>query len=370
METVYDGVLEVAYGQFYVESRTDVGELEETRAGQRNGLCGAAVPGHLFLTTGLHTGGVGLAVEVHDHEPPLDDTWDEIVEASFHPASASTSVVPWGDGPLCRIPLAEADHRVRYCARAMDEARERELEILEEDIIVDRYLLQFWPAPSAPDAIIKQTSRSAAYWHDVARREPPPPTPEQRAEIEQRKREKEERDARARREAMELRDWGGRLPSDRLRQVRGNVHAIRREDPALAHAIDDAGPEVQRALARWAARRAYAETGLTDVAWIAPALAALEAGRPLPPPFDEPDDTPLWNRFHTDPRIPHTLVDFPEGGRRNVLQQAMAFPALRHAADPDPLRAALDALSDAIATYGSAYPALLAEVRREFSLPG
>ncbi|MGW0916873.1 hypothetical protein ACWD1Z_34955 [Streptomyces sp. NPDC002784] len=64
-------------------------------------LCGAANPGHLFLTTGLHTGRVGLTVEVHEAEPSLDERWEEIVEVSFRPGSSQTAVVPWGDGPLC-----------------------------------------------------------------------------------------------------------------------------------------------------------------------------------------------------------------------------------------------------------------------------
>ena len=55
---VFDQEIHVHYGQFYVESRTDdfFEGLTESRGGQANGLCGAAVPGLLFLTTGLHTG--------------------------------------------------------------------------------------------------------------------------------------------------------------------------------------------------------------------------------------------------------------------------------------------------------------------------
>lgn len=36
--------------------------LEETFAGQVNGLCGAAVAGSLFLTFGLHTGAEPVSV--------------------------------------------------------------------------------------------------------------------------------------------------------------------------------------------------------------------------------------------------------------------------------------------------------------------
>jgi hypothetical protein len=55
---VFDQAIHVHYWQFYVESRTDdfFEGLTDSRGGQANGLCGAAVPGLLFLTTGLHTG--------------------------------------------------------------------------------------------------------------------------------------------------------------------------------------------------------------------------------------------------------------------------------------------------------------------------
>jgi hypothetical protein len=53
--------------------------FSDTRGGQVNGLCGAAVPGMLYLTTGLHTGNVELTVEVLDAEPPVGDEWEEVV---------------------------------------------------------------------------------------------------------------------------------------------------------------------------------------------------------------------------------------------------------------------------------------------------
>jgi hypothetical protein len=41
--------------------------------------------------------------------------------------------------------------------------------VLEDDEILDRYLLQFWPADPAPDAVVRQSSDIAAYWHGWAR---------------------------------------------------------------------------------------------------------------------------------------------------------------------------------------------------------
>jgi hypothetical protein len=73
-----------------------------------------------------------------------------VVEASFRPATAK---VQWGGESW---PLAPIDYRVRYSATGMDRARGR-YTLLEPP--VDRYLLQLWPAPPAPDAVIRETSR-------------------------------------------------------------------------------------------------------------------------------------------------------------------------------------------------------------------
>ncbi|MFG3527163.1 hypothetical protein ACGF8B_10465 [Streptomyces sp. NPDC047917] len=371
MRTVYSGELRVAYGQFYVESRPD-GEAESVGlpgsfAGQVGGLCGAAVPGHLFLITSLHTGEVGLTVEVHDTAPPLDDSWEDVVEAAFRPASGSTVVMPWADGPLVSLDLPVTDHRVRYCGRDMDRAREEELAILSGEAAADQYLLQFWPAAPRPDEIVKRTAGAAEYWHQWARALPPPPSPEERAEARRLRAEEQARAEEAEQRRLEALEWGGRLPSQALRDVGGNVAGLRALDCDLLHAVDAAGPAAQRSIARWAAHRAYTEAGLNGVEWIAPALEAMDRGHELPAPFDELRHG--WDRFFADPAIPHTLVDSIDGIRGGFLKQAMAMPALFDAMEPVPLRAALDALYAAAATYGSDHPRLFDEVRRRFRLP-
>jgi hypothetical protein len=157
MRTLMTGPVWVSYSQIYVESGPDDIDPDESFAGQQNGLCGAAKAGSLFLTTGLHTGEVGFAVELHDDEPPLDDTWEEIVEASYRPLGDVTLMTWAGDGGSWGLDLEEINYRVRYCGSGMDPAH--------QGAPVDRYLLQFWPAPPATDRIVKQTSAQAAYWH-------------------------------------------------------------------------------------------------------------------------------------------------------------------------------------------------------------
>ncbi|MET9761912.1 hypothetical protein ABZ016_23110 [Streptomyces sp. NPDC006372] len=367
--TVYHGELHVHYGQFYVESSTDgLGEGDvHPRAGQLNGLCGAAVPGHLFLTTGLHTGRVHLTVEVHTTEPPLDEQWEEVVEVSFRPSSTTVIVRPWADAPLCEFGLAEADHRVRYCGRDLDRAQDEELSVLEGGDPIDHYLLQFWPAPPGADRVVRQTSRTAEYWHRHARSLPPPPSPREEAEAERRRSEERESVARAAREEAEALLWGGRPPSPSLRQVGGDALELVELDRDLVDAVDAAGPEAQRRVARWAARQALVRAGLTGVDRIATALESVERGEGLPQPFDVPDRA--RDRFVSDTDIPPPPQGDASGGRSvDFAQQAKALTALRAAVEPDPLRAALDALFAAATTYGGSYPQLFAAARLE--MPG
>jgi hypothetical protein len=166
------GPVWVHYGQVYVESGREFPDMAECFGSQRNGLCGAAVPGFLFLITGLHTGEVGFTVELHEEPPPADEGWQEIVEASFRPVGRAV-LAGWAYQWHRPLDLAEASCRVRYCAMGMDEGRELDTK-LDGEPEVDRYLLQFWPAPPEPDAVIKQTSETAAYWHAVARRQQSP----------------------------------------------------------------------------------------------------------------------------------------------------------------------------------------------------
>ncbi|MET9686627.1 hypothetical protein [Streptomyces coeruleorubidus] len=415
MRRPVEGEVHVHYGQIYVETDPDdFGPgLSEAFAGQRAGLCGAATPGALWLNTGLHTGAVGFTVEVHEQAPPLDPAWEDVVEVSFRPVSADSALVEWGGGASWQLGLEVTDYRVRYCAKGMDRASERDVR-LDGEPPLDCYLLQFWPAPPEPDRVLQQTSQVAAYWHRYARELPPPPTPAERAEAERRARLAQETAERERRLAYERWEWGGQPPSQDLRDVGGNVRGLLDFDPALVHAIDASGPATQRAVAVFAARRACEAAGLTALDWVAEALTALGEGRPLPPPFD--DDARMWQTLATDPGVPDRTVgravpperppfrppaaaDDPlpqpwEAARAVVgpaaavaeaaaansapcagaftigrpdpslrmSQPHMALPAVTGAAEPDPLRAALDAVFAAVVTYGENHPALLVEV--------
>lgn len=107
-----------AFAHLLTNGRDEPAELSAARRGQVNGLAGAAVAHQVHLVTGLQTG-------------------------------------KGASGP----------HRARYGAWGFEAGRRTD----SASHGPDRYLLQLWPAPAAPDRIVRQTSSHAASWHDTAR---------------------------------------------------------------------------------------------------------------------------------------------------------------------------------------------------------
>ncbi|MFC7485027.1 hypothetical protein ACFQX7_40185 [Luedemannella flava] len=123
--------------------------------------------------TGTHTGTLRFTIEAHDSAPPAaGDGWEEVVETTFVPG-ASVSLVQWAGEQGWDLDLdPSTDYRARYCATGFGMAREPRDD--HDGPAPDRYLLMFWPAVVAPDAVLRQTTPYAAYWHDWARKLPPP----------------------------------------------------------------------------------------------------------------------------------------------------------------------------------------------------
>jgi hypothetical protein len=170
MRVVYDGPVFVEYGQAALAGEWGPAELDEMFAGQVQGLCGTAVPGLVQLMTGTHTGDVMMRVELHDSEPTYGDGWEDVVEASWTSTGGRVVLAGLMGAPVVELDLPPGDYRVRYAGRDMDHER-------DEDLPPDTYLLQVWPAPSAPDVVLRETSGVASYWHAYVRGDPPPPPP-------------------------------------------------------------------------------------------------------------------------------------------------------------------------------------------------
>ncbi|NIK55128.1 hypothetical protein [Kribbella shirazensis] len=289
MRTLMTGPAWVAYAQIYVESGADFADLGECFAGQRNGLCGAAVEGSLFLMTGLHTGQVGFTVELHERMPSVEYSAEDVVEASYRPIGEAALVTWGGSGGPWPLELEPGvDYRVRYSAWGMD-AGHQAGPPMDDEPLVDRYLLQFWPARPAPDRVVKETSRQAAYRHKFAREQPTP------AQFAERKREKA-RQAEAQRLAERVAAWGGALPTERLERTR-YARELSELDRDVVDRLEQTEPQTLRSIARWAARRACQEAGYDDER-IAGVLDRMDRGADWletlngPPPPVDPDAEP------------------------------------------------------------------------------
>jgi hypothetical protein len=172
---VLAGGVRVSYGQFYaMDGWIEQPLLEEAFHGQANGLCGARTGRSLFFITGLHTGRVPVDVQILDARPVLESDWEEAVEASVQLTGSELVVLGWaGESDHTISVPGTGPYRVRYCASGMDAGRDQDTR-MDDEPASDRYRIQCWPAPMSPDAILRQTSRIAAYWHTSVRDIPPP----------------------------------------------------------------------------------------------------------------------------------------------------------------------------------------------------
>jgi hypothetical protein len=168
MNTVFSDLINAHYGQAHVHLQGGDYEVAYAWEDQTNGLLGVAEKNLLLLMFGLHTGMVHLSVKVSREEPELDNSWEEIVEASFTmPEEQALGLRDWGGTFWQPIPLKPGPHRVRYSARHFKEGEELSMGDSSTHP-TEEYELVFWPSPSRADQIIKVTKRAAQYWHDAA----------------------------------------------------------------------------------------------------------------------------------------------------------------------------------------------------------
>jgi hypothetical protein len=167
MTELFSGNINVNYGQAYIELGGQFdGDMAACFRGQSNGICGARAPETLFLITGLHTGEVGLTINLFEDDPGIDESWDEIVEVSFRTPDGAMSLLEWARDEGYTMTVAPGSYRARYYARNMQAGNELDTNVTS--VPVDTYRLDVWKADAAADRIVKETSQVAAYWHGWA----------------------------------------------------------------------------------------------------------------------------------------------------------------------------------------------------------
>ncbi|MFG1608458.1 hypothetical protein [Actinoplanes sp. NPDC049265] len=358
MIELFAGEVSVHYGFMSLSSDHDDADdppgLTEMRAGQQNGLCGAAVPGMLSLITGLHTGDVPVVVRWHETEPGLDARWEDVVEVSFRPTAEDLVLAAFEDHHELRLP-AVADLRARYCATGMDAASDAHRG--QGEPVIDRYLLELWPSPTAEDAIVRQGSAHAAYWHQRARATSRPAGQTGSDVVEEDPGH----------EAWLLRRFGGRSPNARLRAAA--EHAFLADlDLDLTFALAQADDDTHRRVAAWAALRALEVAQLIHVPELGPSIVALRRGEPAVAPFA---DDLSWYRALRTPISAEQVPALPgrerEPGESLPKRQWNAIAAVVATAEADSLTAALAAIDVAATSLGGdLYSDFISDLRQKF----
>lgn len=333
----------VAYAQIYLHSQgADDPDLQKPFQGQANGMCGAAVPGALFLTTGLHTGRVHFTVERHSSAPAGNAGWEDVVEVSFTAITSEVVLQEW-NGYRYPLDLPLGQYRVRYAATGMD--RGRDLDALVEGPTVDTYLLQFWPAPPEPDRVVRETSQTARMWN------------RNRGGL-----------AVVEKDRPGTYDRDSRNPHPRLQGLEGYTVGLEGLDNDLLTALADADEATHRQLTRWAADRALVEAGLGELPQLGPVHQAWRRGEPLAPPFTSP-----YEAYRVLQAVmPSTQIGPIPGweGEDDEVdtndQQRCALDAVAATGDTNSLLAAIRTLESAAMTYGPNYMQLFEAVRQAF----
>lgn len=157
-----DEVVRTAYGSFTLTETGEIFDVDADRffADQANGWVGAAVGGVVHVALARWGGGSAVRIELIDAAPPMGDA-EDIVEVSVTVTAETMGWETWSGEQAGRFPLAPGTYRLRVSAWGRDVGAAEEF----AEGIVDRYLLQFWPAPVEQDAILRVESENAAYWN-------------------------------------------------------------------------------------------------------------------------------------------------------------------------------------------------------------
>lgn len=167
-QVLLDQTVDTDYGQFDLVWSDDGigfdGDFDRYFHDQVNGLAGAAAGSGVYVNLARRSGGSRVRIVLLGGKPPQPSAeFEDVVEVSLTvPEGAEVRWASWAvetSGALREI--AAGSYRLRVSGRGRDAARADEL----ADRVLDEYVLELWPAPPAPDAVVRVGSEDAKYWH-------------------------------------------------------------------------------------------------------------------------------------------------------------------------------------------------------------
>jgi hypothetical protein len=165
-EELLNQVVYTDYGQLTLEWGEEIwdGDADRFFKDQQNGLVGAAVPDSVVIVLARRSGGSAVRIVLEASEPSASADWEDVVEVSFDlPPGRAMRWSSWAGESGGSLAVPAGQYRLRVSAAGRDAGAWGE----SADKVVDRYLIELWPAPAAPDAVLRVGSNDAGYWHQV-----------------------------------------------------------------------------------------------------------------------------------------------------------------------------------------------------------
>jgi hypothetical protein len=126
----------------------------------------------IFVETGNQYGPFSVTTRDPAAEPPIEQDWEDVVEFSVATDSALEISEPEDRYPSVTLVEEPGSYRIRVSARG----RNRDGSFHEGDDPIEWYLVEAWPEPARPGAIVRMTSVFAL--NELAGPPPRPDIPE------------------------------------------------------------------------------------------------------------------------------------------------------------------------------------------------
>lgn len=385
-------VLAMDYGQFSISGGLgdfddELELLEQAQAAQPSAGNGNAL---VVLSPHQNNFEMPIAVQVWDGRPPADrDQWQQVSEGRIQVSEAGQIMIasPATGEVYCEVP--EGDYLIEVSGRG--------------------FVNYGWPGTTTPGDVWRirlwpndGTEPEPAQMWDMPGYGTPEntPLPECPPEPAVEPVESDEpkwitlfepgggssmvrtSELRAEAAVAERQAWGGGDPIAEMLEYNGG-QSLTKYDRALVLALLEMDDDRLREIAQWCTTTVYEFAGLAYRPWVAPVLAALHAGEPLPPPFDgiasafaqlEADrrkEAPVGDVAYQGVIATYSSGEFDPFDQGPISRPSYALPTIFAAAGSDPSRAAFDALFSASVTFQRDARELHAQLRESFGIaPG
>jgi hypothetical protein len=152
-----DGYIVMAdHGQFLLAD-SGLGQFVEVLPPEDDSLV-FGEPESVAVRTGAYAAPLEVRIESLDAAPGVPGSaWEDSVELSVRCAAEIVIAELMGSAPVATVASGSGWYRLRVSVRGRDTGEQRG-EVGPRAKVIERYLIQVWPAPASPGATLKSTS--------------------------------------------------------------------------------------------------------------------------------------------------------------------------------------------------------------------